>query len=127
MRRPVVGDRFYRVETLNHREPRCGGVVVEKVGRTWATAYPEGRPNFKHLKCRFDMETGRLHHEGFSSPGRVYDDEKTYKDAVRCETMWSEFRRKLNGQYAIPDGVTELDILKAADALKMKLEKGWDQ
>ena len=124
MRLPVVGDRFYRVrDSLRHGfPPTCDWVVVEKVGRTWATAHDERHPDYKHLKCRFDIQTGRLHHDGFSSAGRVYDSEEAYLTAVRCKDLWSELQQALRNQWAVPDGVTEIDILKAADALKIKLK-----
>ena len=124
MRLPVVGDRFYRVtDSLRHGfPPTCDWVKVEKVGRTWATACPEGREEWSRARVRFNVLTGRLHHEGFSSPGRVYDDEEAYRTAERCKGLWQEFQSKLRNQYAVPDGVTEIDILKAADALKIKLK-----
>lgn len=122
MRLPVVGDIFFKVVTLNVKTPQTSHVRVTKVGRTWATFETVGSEQYRHMGGRFDIQTGRLHHENFTSPGRVYDDEAAYQTAMRCKELWREFRRRLDHQYSVPDGVSEVEILKAADALKIKLE-----
>lgn len=122
MKQPIIGATFYKVHTLNQRNPSFSTVRVTKVGRTWATFETVGKEQWRHMGGRFDKITGRLHDEGFTSPGRVYDDEQHYQRISRAKKLWEELRRKVSDSYRVPDHLDEVGVLKIADALGFKLK-----
>ena len=118
-----VGDRLFVAIAV-----RRSGVVdstywvtVTKVGRRWAEFQREGL-GWRHAEHRFDLDTMRLDGAGFSSPGRVYPSEEAYRTETRLNELWSELRNRFDRLYMRPDGVDEIRILKAADALGRRLE-----
>lgn len=124
MKLPVVGDRFYRVVTNDHRgiPPKTDWVVVTKIGRKWASFLKEDKESYAHLGGRFDIETGFIDGQGFGPGGRIYDSEEAYRKAVRADRLWAELTKAVRGLWRRPEKVGEIEILRAADALGLRLE-----
>ncbi len=118
-----VGDRLFSAEPRTGGRFHTGFVVITKIGRRWADISrirSDGYGTFAY--GRFDIETGKLDGGHFSAPGRVFADEAAWRAQVRLESLWREFRDKVRDQYLIPDRITDINILKAADALNIRLK-----
>lgn len=116
-----VGDRLFSVTgDFGRAEKRTAWVRVTKVGRRWAE-YQEESFDWRHSGHRFDLETMKIDGGGLSSPGRVYRSEEEYQASLRVAALWRRFCRSV--ERASPNGLTEVDILKAADALKIRLDE----
>ena len=87
---------------------------IAKIGRKWITLdYPSWNP------YRFDAETMRLHHEGYSSPGRVYPSREEYEASTLRQQLFTELTQRLS---RMPyDGVTLEDIVEAARLLRVPI------
>jgi hypothetical protein len=118
----LVGQRLFRVEPQHgSRPPWTYWIRVTKVGRRWAE-FKRADGAYTSFGGRFDMETMRVDNRGFGDAGRVYGSEEEYQRTVRVNVLWRELRQKLDRMWNRPDKVDELAILKAADALGIKLE-----
>jgi hypothetical protein len=119
----LVGQRFFRVTPMHgSRPPYTDWVSVTKVGRKWAEFVVVGKETYNHLGGRFDIETFGVDGRGFSDAGRVYVSEDAYYASTRASALWEELHRQLGRMWNRPDNIDELAILKAADALGIKLE-----
>lgn len=116
------GDRFLLVQRLHRGDVRKTWVTVTKVGRRWAEYQPDGR-TWRQTDDRFDMNSGHIDGAQFSSPGRAYRTEEEYETHERLKRLWADLRKTIDRAYTIPEGVTDLDILRAADALKIRLKE----
>lgn len=114
------GDRFFSVSA--NRRPRLAWVVVKEVGRKWARYVTEGYERVEHFGGRFDLETFAIDGGRFGAPGRVYRTEEEYHTKIRTAALWDDFRRRIDRSFTRPAHLTDIAILKAADALGMKLE-----
>lgn len=120
------GDRFFRVSHVG-RSPRCDWVVVVRVGRKWAEIVREDLvkrfPDRADWRTdRFEIETMNLDGGRFTSPGRVYRTEEEYRDRLLRDRLWTDFRRQVVHIYT-PRDLTAINILKAADALGLRLKE----
>lgn len=112
-----VGDRLFAVSRVGIRID-ARWIVVDKIGRKWAEFRSEGRTSFG----RFDIETMKIDGGSFTSAGRVYPSEDAYREVLRLDELWTELRRRIDQTYIRPLHLTEISILKAADALGIRLE-----
>jgi hypothetical protein len=108
------GDRFFRVRpSRGDRPPQTDWITVESVGRKWA-----------NFGCwRFNTETMIVDDGQFSAKTRVYRSEEDYHASVRLDALWREFRHQIDRSYTRPEKADELAILKAADALGLRLKE----
>jgi hypothetical protein len=118
-----VGDRLLLVEpnVRSGGAPRLSWIRVIKVGRIWAEYQPENR-TWRCKDDRFNMETMRGDGGGFGATARVYADEATYHAATRADELWRELRKRFDRLYQRPPHLDEIGVLKAADALGIKLD-----
>lgn len=119
-----VGARFFLVEPRRSRQTYTSTVEVTKLGRKWATIrrVDENGDLARIDYGRFDIATGRLDGGHFSSPGRVWNDEAEYREHMRAEGLWADLNNALRHRFSKPDGLTAIDILKAADILGFRLK-----
>lgn len=105
-----VGDRLWWVPDRGE----AGEVVVEKMGRKWATV---GRPSWcSWIKERIDYQDERMPADGgnHQSPGRCYRNQEEWELSTRRDQLWAELKRLIYGSYQIPahlDGDDLEDIL----------------
>ena len=120
---PIIGATYYCARGDYGRGPNqfCD-VKVTKIGRKWATFEQVGYEGRAHMGGRFNISNGRLDGGDFSSPGRVFNDEAHFHNRQREKKLWEEFKDRLRHQFSVPDGVGEIEILKAADALGFRLK-----
>jgi hypothetical protein len=99
-----VGMDVCVVYTENVRgEPNPITANITKVGRKWiTTACIQG------FTTRFDAETMYIDGGRYSSPGKVYVDERAYHETTSLHKLWRDFRSYL--PYAIPDHLTIGDV-----------------
>jgi hypothetical protein len=118
------GDRLFRVQDgRNSSAPkRTDWVVVTKVGRKWVDFAPEGQEPRKWNSGRFDVEDGRIDGGQWQSPGSVHKDEAAWRAHEAVKAAWKDFRWTIERRYAPAPGVSEADILKAAELLKVDLK-----
>lgn len=116
------GDRLFRAQR-GHRQNdplRTDWIVVSKVGRKWAEFHPEGQKHpGKWSLGRFNIEDGRLDAE-FGYGGLIHRNEEAFTAHTAAVETWGKLYRKLQWK-ALPPGVTEADILTAAELLKVDL------
>lgn len=97
-----LGQELWRV--ARYRYSDAGIVKVVKIGRRWATLDNDER---------IDKATLRL----AEGNGGVWPSKDAYDRHLALETAWQAFRRLMDRQYRIPDGVGLNQIENAARAL----------
>lgn len=104
----AVGQVLYFASDVKWESSRT--VVVEKIGRTWATL------NNGH---RADKATGNLDAGGLNPPGVLYESEQSYRATMDANKAHRSFRDEIG--YRPRDGVTAEDIRKAAELLRIDI------
>lgn len=121
----AVGDRLLMVTTTDRfrtpkMEPKLEWHTVTKVGRQFGEAHPEGAEVSKWNARRFDLKTGHAESRDGRTAVRLYQDEEHFRASERADSAWVKFRRSADLRDR-PLGVSEADILNAAELLKLEL------
>jgi len=79
---------YYVGQTLWYAPEHGKGseVQIAKLGRKWAFLK-------ETWAGRFDMETGYIDGKGFTSPGRVFEDQLVYEEYCRTQLAWTALGR----------------------------------
>jgi hypothetical protein len=93
----------------------CNMVIVENVGRKWATA------TVHHRTLRIDVETLKVDGGKYSSPGRCYRSADDYKDEIRLHAVWKNFASRIS-RVSPPVGMNVETIYKIAEMLSIPLK-----
>lgn len=80
-------------------------VSVEKVGRKWAILDNGARVNIKTFRT--------------DSFAKCYLSKEDYEEERNLNNAWYDLVKKVRGWGPVPDGVTEDDIKKASELLKL--------
>lgn len=86
-------------------------VTVRSVGRKWITL-TNGR--------RVDKETMRVDGGVHSSPGKCWPSKAAWEGYRALRDFYQTFRRQLESNFELPEGVTPARMVVAAGALKMR-------
>ncbi len=98
----TVGQRLYVVPTQRHQgDPKW--IVVEKIGRRWATCHTPDRYRFPY---RVDKNTLRVDNGGYGSPPQCYVSEEAYQVERDRSALWKELRGRVDRAYEVPAQVT---------------------
>lgn len=97
----------------NKRWKRSSYVVVEKIGRQWATV----RDADTDMIARINLMTLQADGAGYSSPGTCYFSKEDYEREVALQNEWDAF--VLDVKYRRTPDVTVEDILQARLLLKV--------
>ena len=97
-----AGQELYLVPSRNRGNPRR--VVIEKVGRVWATlaGYGEGR---------IDMDTLLVDGGDYSSPGVCYLSEEDYLKQKAKSRLWEKIQREVSNTYRPKIGYESMMII----------------
>lgn len=94
----IVGMEVCVVTTLYRHEPKIEIKKIAKIGRRWITLEGDYKPD------RFDAQTRHLDGNGYTSPGRVYENRNHYEEEQEVNKLWAEFRNGIS--YKPPENVT---------------------
>lgn len=122
-----VGDRVLMVtQTDRYRvpkmEPRLEWRTVSKVGRQYGDASPEGEAPTKWNARRFELATGYCREGGGMHQVRFWHTEEEWRAHEGAKDAFRNLNRALQYQHDPAPGVSEADILTAAELLKLDIK-----
>jgi hypothetical protein len=97
----TIGQRLYMSSSDNRGSGRW--LIVKSIRRKWVELAREGSSSC--IDYRVEKDSVRIDGGEYMSPGILYLDEQAYLDEQRLQDKWSTFRRSIECQYQIPEGL----------------------